>query len=112
MSLIRHIGALRTLSFTVGVMLGSSARFTPSRAPTTNCRPIGPDHNWHSIGGRPSPATDDSRPQRRSISVSPSTALPQARRSCTTRITRCNSSTTRSCARRIPRSDPRRDAPE
>ena len=41
-------------------------------------------------------ARGGSRPRRRSISVSPSAALAQARRSCTARIAKCSSSTTRS----------------
>ena len=111
MSLIQPISTLRTLSFAVGVMLGlvSAVYAEPGTGQLPAHRPgsqLALDHG-------PTVARTGQQPTAAEIiGVPPSAALPQARRSCTARIAKCSSSTTRSCARRIPRSDPRRDAPE
>ena len=111
MSLIQPISTLRTLSFAIGVMLGlvSAVYAEPGTGQLPAHRPgskLALDH------GPTVAARGGSRPRWRSISVSPSAAPPQARRSCTARIAKCSNSTTRSCARRIPRSALGRSAPE
>ena len=112
MSLIRRLGTLRTPSFTVGAMLGLGSATYPRSSADNQLPAHRPDHNWHSISGQPPPTTGSSRLRRRSIGGCASSTLLRARRSCTTRITRCNSSTTRSSARRIPRFGHRRLRPE
>ena len=95
MSLIQRISTLRTLSFAVGVMLGlvSAVYAEPGTGQLPAHRPgsqLALDHG-------PTVARTGQQPTAAEIiSVPPSAALPQARRSCTARIAKCSSSTTRS----------------
>jgi hypothetical protein len=111
MSLIQRISTLRTLSFAAGVMLGLVSAVCAE--PGTGQLPAHRPGSRLTLDHGPTVARTGQQPTAAEIiGVPPSAALPQARRSCTARIAKCSSSTTRSCARCIPRSAPRRDAPE
>jgi hypothetical protein len=105
---IRRIGTLRTLSFAVGVALALVSTAYAQSGVDGQAGADRPDCDWRSISGRSSAVTGDSRTRWRSLGLCAGAAPPRARRNPATRIAKCNSSTTRSCARRIPRSALRR----